>query len=66
MGFFTEQLPLEPARVDLDSLFEKASSYDVDFSDVRGQEAIKRALVIAPAGAHNILLIGPGARCGRN
>ena len=62
VGFFTDQLPLEPAHVDLDSLFEKASTYDIDFSEVRGQEAIKRALGIAAAGAHNILLIGPSAR----
>lgn len=59
VGFLTDQLPLEPASVDIDALFEKAAAYEIDFSDVRGQEAVKRALIIAAAGAHNILLIGP-------
>ncbi|MBL7810625.1 MAG: YifB family Mg chelatase-like AAA ATPase [Bacteroidetes bacterium] len=40
--------------------FEQAhQSYDVDFSDVQGQENIKRAMEIAAAGGHNIILIGP-------
>ena len=59
IGFLTEQLPLEPTVVDIDEVFRQASTYDVDFSDVRGQEAVKRALTIAAAGGHNVIMIGP-------
>jgi magnesium chelatase family protein len=59
VGFLTEQLPLEPTTVDLQEVFEKSSHYDVDFSDVRGQEFCKRGLTIAAAGGHNVLMIGP-------
>jgi len=50
----------EPVLVDVEEVFmEKESHTSVDFSDVKGQENVKRALEIAAAGGHNIILIGP-------
>jgi magnesium chelatase family protein len=51
--------PPEPFRRDVNSLFEASATYEVDFADVRGQENVKRALEVAAAGGHNVLLVGP-------
>jgi magnesium chelatase family protein len=48
-----------PVRVDEERLLSNEGRYDVDFGEVRGQHAVKRALEVASAGSHNILLIGP-------
>lgn len=59
VGFLSSKLPIEPYKLDLNEIFAKESDYGIDFVDVKGQEHVKRALTIAVAGEHNVLLIGP-------
>ncbi len=59
VGFFTGTLSIEPTPSQIEQLFEQLARYDDDFSDVRGQEMAKRAIIVAAAGSHNILMLGP-------
>ena len=53
------QEPWIPLVVDRQQLLTRRSTYEVDFKDVKGQYQAKRALEVATAGGHNIILIGP-------
>lgn len=61
VGLLQGKTDLQPVQVRAEELAAKLNTYDIDFSDVRGQEFAKRALVVAAAGGHNVLMIGsPG------
>ncbi len=59
VDFLTGNRPLQPCQVDISTMFGQAVQDDVDFSEVRGQDHVKRALEVAAAGGHNILMVGP-------
>ena len=60
IDFFNEDISLDPVVVDTRAeFFSQVNDYNFDFSDVKGQENIKRALEVAASGSHNMLLIGP-------
>ncbi|HAN19967.1 MAG: magnesium chelatase [Bacteroidetes bacterium GWC2_33_15] len=60
IDFFNGEHELEKTIIDTrEEFLANVNNYDIDFADVRGQENVKRALEIAAAGGHNIIMIGP-------
>ena len=50
---------IAPTGANLEDLFSQHSQYNADFNDVKGQQHVKRALEVAAAGGHNVILVGP-------
>ena len=60
IAFLTGMKQFEPTIIDTRrEFYEQQYHFDIDFSDVRGQDNVKRALEVAAAGSHNVILIGP-------
>jgi magnesium chelatase family protein len=59
VDFLRGDRTLTPTTVDLSTIFERERGGEVDFADVKGQPLVKRALEVAAAGGHNVIMVGP-------
>jgi magnesium chelatase family protein len=57
--FLSGRKPIDPVRVNAEDLFRNNLQYPFDFSEIHGQQQAKRALEVAAAGGHNVMMIGP-------
>lgn len=58
-SFLCGEETIAPLRIDRRQFFESQATYEVDFNEVKGQHHVKRALEVAVAGNHNLLMVGP-------
>jgi magnesium chelatase family protein len=59
VDFLSDRKSIEPLALDISTIFQENRRYDIDFNEIKGQRQALRALEIAAAGGHNVLMIGP-------
>ena len=59
VNFLNGNVPFESYKVDINQIFREEQIAHIDFSDVKGQEHVKRSMEVAAAGGHNLIMVGP-------